>query len=70
MDLSTVIVHYRALDTLPGCLAALEAAAASLAHETVVVDNDAEAGLVERLARDFPEVGCWSTRSTSDSRGA
>jgi GT2 family glycosyltransferase len=56
MDLSTVIVHYRALDTLPGCLAALEAAAASLAHETVVVDNDAEAGLVERLARDFPEV--------------
>jgi GT2 family glycosyltransferase len=56
MDLSTVIVHYRALDTLPGCLDALEAAAADMTHETVVVDNDAKAGLAKRLARDLSHV--------------
>jgi GT2 family glycosyltransferase len=56
MDLSTVIVHYRAPDILIDCLEALEASAQGLAHETVVVDNDPESGVSQRLAHGFPAV--------------
>jgi GT2 family glycosyltransferase len=56
MDLSTVIVHYRALETLQVCLEAVDVAANRLTHETVVVDNDPEAGLTARLRRDSPGV--------------
>ena len=56
MDLSTVIVNYRSHHQLLECIAALEADAAGLAHETVVVDNDPGDGSLETVARDFPRV--------------
>lgn len=56
MELSTVVVTYRSRDTLPECLAALEAAAAGLAHETVVVDNASGDGVLDLIARDHPGV--------------
>jgi N-acetylglucosaminyl-diphospho-decaprenol L-rhamnosyltransferase len=56
MDLSTVIVHYHSLDTLPRCLRALAAATSGLEAETVVLDNDSRDGVEGLLAREFPGV--------------
>jgi GT2 family glycosyltransferase len=56
MELSTVIVNYRSREPLLQCLAALEADAGGLAHETVVVDNDPADGTLATLAREFPQV--------------
>ncbi len=56
MELSTVIVNHRSREPLRQCLAALEADAAGIAHETVVVDNDPGDGALESIARDFPQV--------------
>jgi GT2 family glycosyltransferase len=56
MELSTVIVSYRSREPLLQCLVTLETDAASLAHETVVVDNDPGDGALETIARDFPGV--------------
>jgi GT2 family glycosyltransferase len=56
MLLSSIIVHYKTLDTLPACLRALSAGTAGLEAETVVVDNDSRDGVAGRLARDFPEA--------------
>src|SRR5512134_2695720 len=56
MELSSVIVNYRSREPLGRCLASLEADAAGLAHETVVVDNDPADGALEAVARDFPQV--------------
>ena len=56
MLLSTVIVHYRTLATLPACLRAIAISSASLETETVVVDNHSGDGVGEVLARDFPHV--------------
>src|SRR5262245_22674344 len=46
MELSTVIVNYRSREPLLQCLEALEADAADLAHEIVIVDNDPEKGTI------------------------
>jgi N-acetylglucosaminyl-diphospho-decaprenol L-rhamnosyltransferase len=56
MELSVVIVNYRAREPLLHCLAALEADAASVVHETVVVDNDPADGALEAVAHDFPQI--------------
>lgn len=56
MDLSIVLIHYRSLDTLPRCLAALAAATSALQHETIVVDNHSRDGVADLLQRDFPGV--------------
>jgi GT2 family glycosyltransferase len=56
MELSSVIVSYRSREPLLQCLATLEADAAGLAHETVVVDNDPGDRALEAIARDFPGV--------------
>jgi hypothetical protein len=56
MELSTVVVAYHSRDTLPQCLAALEADAAASEHETVIVDNASGDGILEAVARDFPRV--------------
>jgi hypothetical protein len=56
MELSTVIVNYRSREPLRQCLAALEADAAGIEHETVVVDNDPGDRALEAIARDFPQV--------------
>ncbi len=54
MDLSTVVVHYRSLATLPTCLEALRRATQGMASETVVVDNASGDGLAAWLAREAP----------------
>jgi len=56
MELSTVVVTYRSRATVLQCLAALEVDAAGVDHETVVVDNDSGDGVLEGIARDFPQV--------------
>ncbi len=56
MQLSTVIVNYRSRQRLRMCLAALQADATGIAHETLVVDNDPSDGALEAVARDFPQV--------------
>ena len=56
MLLSTVIVHYRTLATLPACLRAIAVSSAGLETETVVVDNHSGDGVGEVLGRDFPQV--------------
>jgi len=56
MDLSTVIVNYRSRDPLLGCLAALQADAADVAHEIVVVDNSPGDGTAEALRERYPGV--------------
>jgi len=56
MLLSTIIVHYRTLDTLPACLRTLQAATAGIEAEIVVVDNDSRDGLAAVLAGEFPAV--------------
>ena len=56
MDLSTVIVSYRSVRPLLGCLGALQADTIGLAHEVVVVDNDPSAGALAAVAHDFPYV--------------
>ena len=54
MELSTVIVNYRSRDPLLGCLAALEADAAGVEHEIVVVDNSPGDGTAEAVRSRFP----------------
>jgi GT2 family glycosyltransferase len=56
MELSTVIVNYRSRDPLLGCLPALEAAAAGVAHEVVIVDNSPGDGAAEAVRARFPAV--------------
>ena len=58
MDLSVILVSYRSREPLLGGLRALrsDAAAADLALEIVVVDNDSRDGTIEALAAEFPEV--------------
>jgi hypothetical protein len=55
-ELSVVIVNYRSREPLLQCLASLEADAAGLARETVVVDNDPGDGALAAVAREFPGV--------------
>jgi N-acetylglucosaminyl-diphospho-decaprenol L-rhamnosyltransferase len=56
LDLSIVIVAWRSLTDLPGCLAALPAAAAGLQYELVVVDNASDDGTVAWLRASHPHV--------------
>lgn len=56
MRLSIVIVNYRTRAALLECLASLEADAAGLETETVVVDNDSRDGTPETLAERRPQV--------------
>jgi hypothetical protein len=56
MELSTVIVNYRSREPLLQCLGALEADAADLAYETVVVDNDPSDGALAAVAAQYPTI--------------
>ena len=56
MRLSIIIVNYRSRAVLLECLASLEADAAGLETETLVVDNDSRDGTPEALAERFPSV--------------
>jgi hypothetical protein len=56
MKLSVVIVNYRSREALLECLASLEAAAAGLGPEFVVVDNDSRDGTPAALAGRSPAV--------------
>lgn len=66
MDLSLVIVHYKSLEPLLACLAAIEADSAGFASEVVVVDNDSRDGAAARVAASFPAV---RTIVNPDNRG-
>jgi hypothetical protein len=56
MDLSVVIVYYRALDALPACLASLPAACEGLTYEVLVVDNASGDDMAGQVRRNFPAV--------------
>ena len=56
MDLSVIVVNYKARDLLLECLLALAPDLARLESETVVVDNDSRDGAPEALAQRFPAV--------------
>jgi hypothetical protein len=56
MELSTVIVNYRSREPLLHGLEALEADAAGLAHEIVIVDNDPEKGTIAAAAARHTRV--------------
>jgi GT2 family glycosyltransferase len=56
MDLSVIIVNYKARGLLLECLAALAPDLSRLESETVVVDNDSRDGTPEALAARFPGV--------------
>jgi hypothetical protein len=56
MDLSVIIVNYKARDLLLECLAALAPDLSRLESETVVVDNDSRDGTPQALAARFPGV--------------
>jgi N-acetylglucosaminyl-diphospho-decaprenol L-rhamnosyltransferase len=62
MDLSTVVVHYQSLETLPRCLEALATATSGWSAETVVVDNHSQDGVDVLLTRDFPGVHLIANR--------
>jgi N-acetylglucosaminyl-diphospho-decaprenol L-rhamnosyltransferase len=56
MDLSVIIVNYKARELLLECLAALVPDVAPLASEIVVVDNDPGDGAPQAVAARFPAV--------------
>lgn len=56
MELSVILVHYKALDALLACLGTLAPELAGRAAEVVVVDNDSRDGAAEALRRDFPDA--------------
>src|SRR5262245_51906884 len=56
MELSTVIVNYRSREPLLQCLEALEADAAGIAHEIVIVDNDPEKGTIAAVTARHPNA--------------
>src|SRR5580765_5302626 len=56
MDLSVIIVNYKARELLLECLAALVPDVAPLASEIVVVDNDPSDGAPQAVAARFPAV--------------
>lgn len=56
MDLSIVIVHFRTPELLFQCLASLEADAAGLEIEIVVIDNDSRDGTPAALRARAPQV--------------
>ena len=56
MTLSIVIVNWRSKDHLRGCLRSVQATAADLAPQVIVVDGASFDGCGEMLASEFPEV--------------
>ena len=56
MDLSLVMVYYRAPEAMRACLAALPAALAGLTAEVVVVDNASGDGMTAEIRRAHPEI--------------
>ncbi len=56
MELSVLIVNYKARAELQKCLRSLYENTRARPMEVIVVDNASDDGSVEMLARDFPEV--------------
>lgn len=56
MTLSIVIVNWRSKDHLRGCLRSVQATAADLEPQVIVVDGASFDGCGEMLASEFPEV--------------
>ncbi|MEW5901755.1 MAG: glycosyltransferase, partial [Acidobacteriota bacterium] len=55
-SLSVVITSYNDGGHLPACLSSLQAAAAGIEAEVIVVDNHSEDGSVELIQSSFPWV--------------
>src|SRR5205823_13299055 len=58
--LTIVVVNYHALDYLPPCLAALEAAPPPVDYRVVLVDNSPGDGVAEAVRERFPAVAIVS----------
>lgn len=56
IDLSTIIVNWRAADVLVECVEALLKATQHTRHQVIVVDNHSRDGSPERVQRAFPQV--------------
>jgi GT2 family glycosyltransferase len=56
MDLSLIVVYYRAPEAMRACLASLPAACAGLEAEVLVVDNASGDGMAHEIGRDHPAV--------------
>ena len=65
MRLSVVIVSYRSRDDLLDCLASVEADAAGLESETLVIDNDSRDGTGAAVAGRFPAVRVIENRENA-----
>ena len=62
MELSVLIVNYKARGELKNCLESLYENTNTRPIEVIVVDNASDDGSVEMLARDFPEVRVVASR--------
>jgi GT2 family glycosyltransferase len=56
MDLSLILVYYKAREHLRACLPSLPAACAGLSYEVIVVDNASADGVADEVRREFPHV--------------
>ncbi|MGH7724296.1 MAG: glycosyltransferase family 2 protein [Candidatus Eiseniibacteriota bacterium] len=56
MDLSLILVYYKAREHLRACLPSLPAACAGLSYEVIVVDNASADGVAAEMRREFPHV--------------
>lgn len=56
MELSIIIVHYRAKKELWACLRSIERSKPDMAYEIIVVDNDEEKIIEKELKQKFPRV--------------
>lgn len=56
MDISIIIVNYRARGLVKQCLKSIRRAAIRPSYEVFVVDNDSRDAMGEMLREDFPEV--------------
>jgi GT2 family glycosyltransferase len=55
-EISVVIVSFNTCDLLRQCILTLEQEAASLAHETIIVDNASGDGSADMVAAEFPHI--------------
>src|SRR5688572_1580757 len=62
MDLSLIVVYYRAPEAMRACLASLPAACAGLEAEILVVDNASGDGMAGEMRGDHPAVGVFENR--------
>jgi GT2 family glycosyltransferase len=65
-DLSIIIVNWNTRELLAKCLGCVEATAATITYETIVVDNNSSDGSQEMVRAQFPNVNLIAN---SDNKG-